>query len=95
MSRQIQSIPNRGRWVVLFVGNDCPYCESARNLLSYASALAGVNTIEVNAHNNTKLANLYHVQSVPTAIKVNDGHVIGEMRGRMLKKALEAWVNEW
>lgn len=88
-------IPSRGRCIVLFVGNDCPYCESARKLLGYACAKYAVNIFEVNAQSDPKRAALYHVQSVPTAIKVSDGKVKGEIRGKMLAKALEAWVNEW
>ena len=74
-----------------------PWCGPCRQLAPDLEALAGdlqgrVVVAKVNVNDNLRLAERFHIRSIPTLIVFDNGEVVGRMTGALPRDLLENWL---
>ncbi len=96
--KTINKLPEtKGKYVLMFVSNNCPYCKQMEKLLKqmekdYVSK--GIDFYVLNISNNPEIAQRYNIMSTPLIYFMNGKTVVGKELGAVSKRTVELELEE-
>ena len=96
--KTINKLPEtKGKYVLMFVSNNCPYCKQMEKLLKqmekdYVSK--GIDFYVLNISNNPEIAQRYNIMSTPLIYFMNGKTVVGKELGAVSKRTVELELYE-
>ena len=96
--KKVRDLPEtKGKYVLMFVSNHCPYCKQMEKILremekEYLSK--GIEFYVLNVSSNPEIAAKYNIMSTPLTYFMNGKTVVGKELGVVSKRTVELELEE-
>ncbi len=96
--KSIKDLPEtKGKYVLMFVSNHCPYCRQMEKLMKQIEkdySDKGIEFYVLNISSNPEIATRYNIMSTPLTYFMNGKEVVGKEMGAVSKRAVELELEE-
>ncbi|AEA34568.1 thioredoxin family protein [Hippea maritima] len=96
--KSIKELPEtKGKYVLMFVSNHCPYCRQMEKLMKQIEKDyldKGIEFYVLNISSNPEIATKYNIMSTPLTYFMNGKEVVGKEMGAVSKRAVELELEE-
>jgi len=96
--KNVKDLPEtKGKYVLMFVSNHCPYCKQMEKLLKEMEkeyAPKGIEFYVLNISSNPEIAAKYNIMSTPLTYFMNGKTVVGKELGAVSKRTVELELEE-